>query len=191
MGRTIYCDCDSTIINTVKAVCALYNRRYMFHPKFKPADWRNVRKWNFADQCPLLEPGEIVSLFEDPYMYEVLELMDTAKEVLYKLKENHPIKFCTIGTPLNLEIKKEWHKENLFWFPDEDYLGIVRDEFYTGKGSVDMSGGIFIDDHATNLKSSNADFKVCYGRILPWNMEWSGIWVFDWDEFYKYVEYIG
>lgn len=55
--------------------------------------------------------------------------------------------------------------------------------FYTTYiGCKDMEGGIIIDDVASNLESSNASLKICFGKVYPWNEKWEGIRAYDWLE---------
>lgn len=42
------------------------------------------------------------------------------------------------------------------------------------KDVVNMEGGIFVDDVSSNLFSSNAGWKICFGKEYPWNSDWSG-----------------
>lgn len=48
-----------------------------------------------------------------------------------------------------------------------------------------MNGGLFIDDSAHNLETSNAETKICFGEIYPWNMEWNGKHCWDWNIIYQ------
>lgn len=48
-----------------------------------------------------------------------------------------------------------------------------------------MKNSIFIDDHSENLLSSDAKLKICFGKELDWNKNWTGQRCFDWREVKK------
>lgn len=48
-----------------------------------------------------------------------------------------------------------------------------------------MSGSLFIDDSAHNLTTSNAEIKICFGEIYPWNKNWDGKHYWNWNMIYQ------
>jgi len=182
--RKIYIDCDGTIVNTTKRICDIYNEEFANHPDFKPARWQYVRSWDFVDECPLANKNIINCYFNRLDFYnEKLEYMENAKEIIYKLLSEFCVQIPTLGYEDNLYYKEKWLKKD---FPSVKYIGcnlnIVKD-----KSHIDMSGGILIDDNVANLKTSNADIKICYGDIYEWNEDWEGKRCWNWYEVYNYV----
>ena len=51
-----------------------------------------------------------------------------------------------------------------------------------------MSDGIFVDDSAQNLFTSNAKVKICFGDEYEWNKNWNGIRCFNWCELYNLLK---
>ena len=50
-----------------------------------------------------------------------------------------------------------------------------------------MSDGIFIDDSATNLITSNAEECICFGDEYEWNKKWNGKLISNWCDLEKYL----
>ena len=88
----------------------------------------------------------------------------------------------SVGTPLNLALKSIWLSEKLPFI--KDYVLLRNDGCVMDKGIVEMSGNgnIFMDDVESNLRSSNCDNKVLFGKRFDWNIGWNGDWVLDWSE---------
>ena len=73
--------------------------------------------------------------------------------------------------------EEKWCKEHL---PFCQFIGVNLKE-YKDKSHIDMNGGLFIDDSAHNLETSNAETKICFGEIYSWNKEWNGKHCWDWN----------
>ena len=56
---------------------------------------------------------------------------------------------------------------------------------------VTMSDGLFIDDSARNLVTSNAKETICFGRTYSWNKDWTGKRLQNWAEIRQYLLGIG
>lgn len=57
------------------------------------------------------------------------------------------------------------------------------------KSAVQMQGGIFVDDRASNLNSSNATYRICFKeKWLSWNDGWYGSTVSNWSELNRYLD---
>lgn len=172
-------DFDSTIADSVKAFCDIYNSIYFKHPDFKEANHLNVNKWNLTDECPLLN-GDVLPIFELDSFFSALELFPDAKEVIEELSEDYNLSICTIGTPLNLAKKTIYIANNLPIVKNQ--ILVSKDNSFVGKSMVNMYGAIFMDDVSENLFSSNASTKIAYGVKKPWNEDWKGFWVNNWAE---------
>lgn len=188
MKPKLFVDFDNTLVASIKAFCQTYNYFYQYHKGFQPADWTKVNKWSFSDQCPLLEDSEAISsIFSSKHFFRKLEFMPNAKEVLYALHKDYDIIIATLGSHLNLARKSMWIYQN---------LGFVKDVIllYNKKNKMDKSivnmgkSSIFIDDVASNLESSNAELKICYGKRYPWNVKWEGLRVYDWELAYGLLD---
>lgn len=169
--RKIFLDFDSTICNSIKQICKKYNENYTNHPKFKPARWQFVEKWDFADECPLAGKTVITSYFNEAYFHNGIEFMKNAEEVINILSTKFDIYVPSLGYTNNLLGKEKWLKENLPCI--KEFIPCHFDE-YKDKAHLDMTGSIIVDDCASNLITSNADIKICYGDLYDWNKSWDG-----------------
>lgn len=179
--RQLIVDVDSTIVNSQKAICTVYNRMFHDNEKFVKADWTKVTKWNMSGQCPLLEEYKLsaIDLFKTKEFFNVVEFYEGAKESLEKLSRETKIIICTSGTPENVAHKVLWINENL---PFADIVPvIIKGSNGYGKKIVNMENSVFIDDHAHNLETSNADEIVCFGKEYEWNKDFKGNRVDAWD----------
>lgn len=166
MKKELFFDIDNTICNSTKRFVEIYNEIYN-----QNADWRKCYKWDYSDVCPLVEDAEVIFArsdfynnqldYHDPYVHSMLE-------ILYNFNKFN-IHFVTIGTKRNLYFKKEWLKRRFPYIPDENYHLLEKIEM--GKGEIDMSGGILIDDNYINLLTSNADLKICMHHKTEWNKD--------------------
>lgn len=166
--QKLFLDFDSTITNSIKAVCDSYNILYQDHQGFIPAKWMYVEKWNFTDQCPLIE--NVHDVFEHDLFFKHLEFIDfRTEDVIKQLCEKYEVIVATLGTPLNIAKKVIWLRDNLPCI--KEYVLLVNDRVKMDKSVVNMSGAIFIDDHADNLDSSNAGHKIIFGDFYDWNRD--------------------
>lgn len=85
---------------------------------------------------------------------------------------------------INAEYVSEFAKDKVYEnngevFKHQEYL------FGKNKSHIDMSGSLFIDDSAHNLETSNAEIKICFGEIYPWNKNWDGKHYWNWNMIYQ------
>lgn len=69
-----------------------------------------------------------------------------------ELSEYYTIKIVSHGYSPNLKQKEEWIKKR---FLNVEFIGVNLKE-HSDKSHIDMSDGLFIDDNAKNLVTSNA-----------------------------------
>lgn len=147
----------------------MYNEAYRYYPNYRYIHWTDIHTWDFKE-CICAKPKQIKRYFTQPRFFEKLEFMDNAKEVLDRLKDKFEIVIVSMGVQPNLFGKEIWIKDNI---PFAKFIGIDMKK-YKDKSSIDMSGGILIDDERRYLDSSNADMKICFGDEYEWNKDWKG-----------------
>ena len=178
MKKTLFLDLDSTISDTNYAFCQYYNDHYRYVKGFKPADSNKLTEWNFTDICPLAV-DDVQNIFGKKELFDRLEFFPNAYETLKELSDKYNIVIVSIGTYANIHYKSMWIKENLP-FIHESILLCKDKGAKMGKSTVNMQGGIFIDDIKANLDSTNADRKILYGKKYRWNQDWEGEHCLDW-----------
>lgn len=162
---TLFLDFDETIVDTMKAFCAVYNDWYSSEPDFIMADYTDVQSYDFSDQCTLLESGKDVDdIFNSGDFFNHLEVKDGCLDVLHEYKHRFNYQIITIGSPKNLAHKALWIEDTLPFI--QDIVLISNGGNKMDKSIIDMKGSesmpnIFIDDHQDNIESSNCDLKFC------------------------------
>ncbi len=174
--KSLILDFDNVIVNTIKAVCDLYEFKYKTHPNYKPPRWWEVGLWSCLDECPLLSETDLNEFFNNEKFFDIVEFMPWANDCIRELSDIYSISVCSIGSINNLRLKRKWLSENLPYI--ETFIGI--DLAYNDKSQIDMSDCIFVDDCAANLNTSNAAEKICFGDIYEWNKNWNGIRTYNW-----------
>jgi len=190
MKKDLYLDFDSTIVNSDKSICQIYNDTYKNYEGFKKADWRLHQDWSYKHVCPLIHKHEEnpVKIIQDYYgsqaFFDQLEFYEDAKEVITQLKEKYKIIICTSAFPMNASKKVLWIEEHLDMI---DEIIILIDKSGTGYGKARVSmmeeNSIFIDDHPKNLHSTNASAKYLFKfKETNYNGDWDGPVVSSWQE---------
>ena len=179
----IFLDYDGCIVNTIKCICSLYNEDFQYYKNFIHINWWEVNTWDFAE-CNCATPEYINTYFNQQRFFDRIEYMDWAEKILDILKEDFEITIVSSGYSPNLIAKEKWVKEHL---PYCNFIGVNLKE-YEDKSHIDMFDGIFIDDSANNLETSNAAIKICFGDEYPWNKKWDGIRCANWHEVENYIE---
>ena len=158
----LFVDFDNTLVNTNAVCVSLLNRRY--GTSFALED---LHKYDFGDLWPSLTYREIDRLFEEPELFEKISFLSGSESVLSGMKQHFNIHLVSCGTPENKRLKELWLSAN---FPHLTSATVLTDGWHD-KSSVDMSGGIFIDDHISCLRSSNAAVKVMFKNFSygDWN----------------------
>ena len=179
----IFLDYDGCIVNTIKCICSLYNEDFQYYKNFIHINWWEVNTWDFAE-CNCATPEYINTYFNQQRFFDRIEYMDWAEKILDILNKYFEITIVSSGYLPNLIAKEKWVKEHL---PYCSFIGVNLKE-YKDKSHIDMSDSIFIDDSASNLKTSNAAIKICFGDEYPWNKKWDGIRCNNWHEVENYIE---
>jgi len=186
----LYLDFDSTIANSEKAFCDVYNMLYKDKEGFVAADWKKVSNWSFIEQCPLIHQlhenpvQEGKRIFGTDEFFNALELYDNAFDVLTRLAEKYNLIVCTFAAPHNGSKKILWIEEHLPCVT-ETIVILNKMENGTGKKRVPMleEDAIFVDDHPKNLHSTKASRKILYKyKETNYNQDWTGETASSWLE---------
>jgi len=163
-------DVDDSIINSTQSFAECYNLLYKNHTDFAEADWTKCNKYDLSDIAPLqTDPLEI---FSSKLFFELVKPFPNAVEVLEALTKHFDIYLCSIGTSQNIKLKLDYIEKTFPFI--ENILPIVNKHCIMNKSMINMENKIFIDNVASNLFSSNASIKMCYGEVKSWNEEWKG-----------------
>ncbi len=178
MSKIIYVDYDSCIVDSVDAICKLYNQDFKYYKNFKKINSQDIYTWDFKElSCA---PKDYVKwYFTQPRFFDVVEFMPYAQHKITELILNgYEIHVVSIGYYANLVLKREWLKKHL---PNTKFIGIDFDNYKTKK-CIDMKDGLaFIDDNVKYLYSSNCKRRILYGQNYEWNKTWKGERLISWE----------
>lgn len=181
--KKIYVDFDCCIVNTIAAICSLYNEDFKYYKDFIPVKWWEVNTWNF-EECNCTTTEYINTYFNQQRFFDKLTYMDWAKETLDELKDDYEITIVSSGYSPNLKAKEIWINENLSYCK---FIGVNLKE-HEDKSHIFMGDGIFIDDSSKNLITSNALVNICFGDKYSWNEDWTGFRCNNWNDVKKFLK---
>ena len=182
----MFIDYDGTLIDSISPFCAIYNELYMNHPDFIPADPDKVTTWNAKEQIPLCK--NINELFSHHLFFEFARPIDEwTIPTLEELSKTYELIICTIGVPENISKKAKYIAK---WFPMiKESILMMQTDCKMDKRIIRMSNSayneranVFVDDVASNLESSDAQLKLCFGKTYAWNQDWKGYRVRTWKD---------
>lgn len=151
----LYLDFDNVIANSSEIIVDLLNENYHTNKKYI-----DLKKYDFSDLFPVCTYRDIENYFNSEELFKRIKLYDGLIDCLDEIKDSlDSIEIVTIGEKKNIEYKKEWVSNNL------NHIATLHPIINNGnndKSSIDMSDGIFIDDHIDCLRSSNAKVKILF-----------------------------
>jgi 5'(3')-deoxyribonucleotidase len=179
---SLFVDFDGTLVNSIKKVVELYDQDYSSHDNYKNVHWTSIDSWDFKE-LKLLNKEDVDNYFCDIRFFQNLEYMDSAYEVINRLKDCFDIYIVSMGLTVNLALKNTWLKKNL---PFVKFIGCNFNDV-KDKSHIDMINGILIDDVAENLDSSNCFEKIVFGDTYPWNADSKYTRMYNWTDLEKYL----
>lgn len=179
---TVYLDFDGVICDTIKAIVDLYNEDFQYYKKFKKINDYDINTWDFKE-CTCTSSEYINTYFNQPRFFRTLRFMPWAYEVIEDLRKEYNIKIVSHGYSPNLLQREKWINDCL---PGIEFIG-VNWKTHSDKSHIDMSDGVFLDDSAKNLMTSNAKETICFGDIYSWNDWWEGKRLNNWIDVREYL----
>lgn len=183
MKDKIYIDMDGVIINSIKAICDLYDIDFRSHQDYRKVNWSEINTWNF-NELHLATNDHINSYFDDDRFFDRVNFMENAFEIISFLSKEYDINIVTMGSEDNLKKKEHWLSYNLPCI--SEFIGVDLSQ-YKDKSHINMSNGIFIDDCSNNLQTSNCKLPILYGDTYVWNKDWNGIRLHNWYDIARYL----
>lgn len=179
-------DFDDTIVNARKGYCDVYATLYSGCKDYTHPNWKEIDQWDLRQSCPLAK----IDIFEHDLFFYDLEFKQDAYGELETLSKDFEVIICTIGTYKNIAKKSKWIKNRLPFIKQSIFINNGYN--HMNKSIINMSGSIFVDDVSSNLISTNAEEKICFGEKFAWNKDWKGTRCENWkdlmDHIYKYME---
>ena len=170
----IYLDVDGVIFHSCQAICDILNGIYGTNVKGS-----DILSWNFKEFDKEFIDEDIEELFGNQRFFEIVKWIKGAFEFIRIYKDK--IIIVTKGTKDNI-----YYKLTVFESLGLD-VPIISLPFTCSKGSIDMIGGLHIDDCTNNLIESNATYKIQFleyndgkNNIREWTKDWNGIKMYKW-----------
>lgn len=189
MKKLVFIDFDDTLVNSLRAFCKVYNKRYQ-----DSADWTKVRRYDMTDQCTHLGENfegniqaEILDIYGSSEFWRYLRPMKKANEILIKLKkEGYTLVMASIGDPANISKKIRYADANFPMF--DQYLMLYTKKGKHSKGKINMHGAFMVDDNDRILRTTNASVKVVFGPEREYNSTYKSYKrCTDWEEVYHLI----
>lgn len=165
----LFIDADDTILKSSEAVINILNEEYGIVP---PKTYDDLRDWNYKSIYGGLSPTECLKIYESEKFFTTLGIEKGFFELFSPTLDIFEYYIVTKGTTFNLLKKQILFAEK---FPEAHFIGIPmyddNGEWTYSKTSIDMRGGIQIDDRCDCLYGTNAAAKILYthGRDFYWN----------------------
>lgn len=170
----IYLDVDGVIWHSCQAVCDVVNKRFNTN-----VQGNEILSWNFKELKEDLTDEDIETIFGDYYFFKRIRWINGAYDFIRKYK--NIITIVTKGTCMNLTRKLE--EFDAFGL-DIVVCGLSLND---SKNSINMEGGLLIDDCTKNLEESNATYKIQFleyndnmNDIREWTKDWKGLRMYKW-----------
>ena len=170
------------MVDTISVIASLYNEDFKYYSDFEYILPEQINTWDFAE-CKCASSEYINTYFNQQRFFDRLEFMPSAYGTVREMAINNEVIIVSSGYNPNLRAKEIFCREHL---PFCKFIGVNLKQ-YEDKSHIDMSGGVFIDDSANNLMTSNADIKICFGDLYPWNKDWNGNRCWSWEDFHKEI----
>lgn len=180
---TVYLDFDNTMVESNKRVIEILNERY---GENKSED--DLEDYGYNSIHNITE-NEKLSIFESDDFFTNLQLKPRILDVVAKNYDKFNWVITTKGTELNLKKKFDWIDKN--WPFTMRRVGINNKNL--SKASVNMSGGIQIDDVSAAL-DTKAGVKILYKDYRDYYWQHTNpcdniLIVNDWDEIDKILDF--
>jgi len=160
--QTVYWDVDDVILNSLETSIDIINKKYNEPHNLPNKTIKDAKDWNMKSIYSELKPEQLIDIFECDDFWNNIRLRDDFIQIITKkLLSKYQHCFVTKGTQLNLELKRDFLKEELSKFNvDFEHFDFIGVELENSKGNIDMSNNILIDDNIINLLESNAKIKI-------------------------------
>ena len=182
---TIYLDMDNVVFDTVETIKIMYDEDFRLFDDYYEVPLNQLTSYDFQE-LNLLTRRQLALYFSSGRFFDLVGCVDGAELSIASLNGfyKYPVTFVSIGTPENIRGKQIWVDEfNQNFQTDVKFIGVDAPD----KSSIDMNGGILVDDVVQNLESSNAAVKICFSEY-GWNKDWQGLRATNWGQL-RYLIY--
>ena len=185
MIKKLFIDLDGVVFDTIQTIVNLYNMDHLYYKDFQLVMASDIKTWRFEELT--LEPPEFIDrYFNMPRFFTELEMIRSADWIIKRLiKDGYQIIFCSCGSYPNLALKKEWVRKH---YPEAEFIPVNHNNYIDKSHILMGQNSLFCDDVYENLITSNAEYKVCFGKEYSWNEKWKRTRCETCEDLYKYIK---
>lgn len=156
--KTIIIDIDNTMLCPMDKwiAWALTNSSYCDEPRYMRDCIKGSVDYNFSNYFDLHEGVDGLDFFRQEDLYDDIELLPDAKQVITSLSEQNTILFVSFS--------KSWHLKSKFSIIKRNFPWVIEGErgaFISCKHKHYVPSDIFIDDRYELLNKHPAELKIC------------------------------
>lgn len=152
--KTIFLDCDDTIMLSSETVIAILNKRYNENKTI-----HDLRDWYYRSIAGKVSQKEILEIYGSEEFWQELKLDQEFLNVFKELQDKYNWVFVSKGTPDNLLKKKQFLQKHFNEAIRFEGLPLESANDFD-KSSVDMYGGIQIDDRIDCFDNTKAAVRI-------------------------------
>lgn len=171
----IYIDVDGVLLHSCQAVIDVCKQTYGYNSKITGKD---IVSWNFKE-LDNFDDDVIEYLFSCYSFFKYVKWIDGSLDFI----KNHEKDIIIVTKGNNVNIYKKmrmFSKLNL-------NVPVCGLPLSCSKNSINMDGGLLIDDCTKNLNESNATYKIQFleyddgmNDIREWTKNWNGLKMYHW-----------
>ena len=171
----IYIDVDGVLLHSCQAVIDVCKQTYGYNSKITGKD---IISWNFKE-LDNFDDDVIEYLFSCYSFFKYIKWIDGALDFI----KNHEKDIIIVTKGNNVNIYKKmrmFSKLNL-------NVPVCGLPLSCSKNSINMNGGLLIDDCTKNLNESNATYKIQFleyddgmNDVREWTKNWNGLKMYHW-----------
>lgn len=183
----LFLDCDDTIINSSECIVELLNKK---NGTCKTI--RDLKDFNYRSIDKSLTDNAVVKIFESDEFWNSVKYNQFFIKIRDFIDTSFDVEIVSCGTALNLEKKQNYLKDLGYKFNGI----LINEEMNLCKKSIDMLGGIQIDDNMSSMENTNASIKILFqnNNDFTWNKPKSNIdnlyVVQTWEEIFQILEFL-
>lgn len=176
MRKVILVDQDEVLAEFLGGLCKELNR--VFKSNLKKEDFS---QWDLED---VLEPKMLEYVYNNPDIFERLDVIKDAQKYLKLLSNDYDIYIVTAAYWNTVTFKVNWIKKHFPFIPEENII-ISRSKFM-------VRGDIIIDDNTKTMEDCLRYNQLIQPILMsaPHNLEYRNDFVprcGDWEEIYEYI----
>lgn len=164
---TLYLDVDDVVLNSCETTIDIINEKYR-KPLGLPAKTiKDLKDWGFKSIYKDITSEELNEIFCSREFWDRVTIKSTFYSLISSgILKNYEIIFVTKGNDRNISYKEKLFRKVFGGILEYELISIPC---HVDKSTIDMAGGIQVDDNFRNLIHTNAALKILVTNGLETN----------------------